>query len=287
MENAEQMQTQATAPAVVNRAAMKAGHRTGTNGDSALQPASPTETYGVNPQVAPKAASGKPSPEDCTTEQLFEIVVDVAQSFRTAKDVVAENKEYILRLKADVFKVSFGSVGVRVLVACKTDVGREASRKMNWREFCESEFGASADWINRICGGKAESRGKSAKPQRGRPENQGGYEAEKKEMQAKLTAAAKENAALAKCVAELEKENEKLRAIADGLQKQLQESVDKTAAKLPSQVEKLRAIAGLAEQGFEIVNGELGNRLMGSVDGKRLVDIAKKVLAMRGKLKVL
>jgi hypothetical protein len=55
------------------------------------------------------------SPKDCTTDQSFEIVIDLARRFRTAKGIVAEHREYILRLKAEVFKVRFGSLGTRVL----------------------------------------------------------------------------------------------------------------------------------------------------------------------------
>jgi len=157
-----QMQTRATPLAVVNRAAMKAKHRIGMDADLDLQPASTAETYGVNPEVSLNAATGKLSPRDCTTEQLFEIVIDVARRFRNAKEVVAEHREYILRLKTEVFKVRSGSAGARVLVRCKTKWGRTAGRKMTWKEFCETQFGVSADWINRICGGKAEATGNAA-----------------------------------------------------------------------------------------------------------------------------
>jgi site-specific DNA-adenine methylase len=156
------MQTQVTPPAVLHLAVMKAEHRIDTNGDLVSQPASPTETYGVNPQVAPKATSGKLSPKECTTEQLFEIVIDVARRFRTAKEVVAEHKDYILRLKTEVFKVRFGSFGVKVPVKCNPGYGRPQTRRMAWKEFCESQFGVSADWINRVCGGKAEGPGQAA-----------------------------------------------------------------------------------------------------------------------------
>ena len=163
MGNPAQMQTQVTPPAVLHLAAMKAGHRIGTDGDQPLPPVSPTETYGVTPQVAPKATSGNLSPKDCTTDQLFEIVIDVARRFRTAKEVVAEHKDYILRLKTEVFKVRFGSVGERALVACNSEGGLPAGRKMCWKEFCETQFGVSADWINRVCGGKAEGPGQEAR----------------------------------------------------------------------------------------------------------------------------
>jgi hypothetical protein len=156
------MQTQGTPPVVLHLGAMKAKYRTGKDGDLPLRPASPGETSGVTPQVSPKATSGKPSPKDCTTEQLFEIVIDVARKFRTAKEVVAEHRDYILRLKTNVFKVRFGSAGVKALVTCKTKAGLPAGRMMNWQEFCESQFGVSADWINRICGGKAEGPGQEA-----------------------------------------------------------------------------------------------------------------------------
>ncbi|MGA3169068.1 MAG: site-specific DNA-methyltransferase [Terriglobia bacterium] len=159
MGNPAQMQTQVTPPAVLHLAAMIARHRIGTDGDQPLPPVSPTETYGVTPQVAPKALSGKLNPKDCTTDQLFEIVIDVARRFRTAKEVVAEHKDYIVALKTNVFKVRFGSVGARVLVTWKTEEGLPAGTTMNWKEFCESQFGVSADWINRICCGKAEGPG--------------------------------------------------------------------------------------------------------------------------------
>jgi len=34
--------------------------------------------------------------------------------------------------------------------------GRTVRRMMLWKEFCEDRFGVTANWINRICGGKAE-----------------------------------------------------------------------------------------------------------------------------------
>jgi hypothetical protein len=43
-------------------------------------PTSPAEkTYGVTPQVGPKATWGKLRPKDCTIEQLFAIVIEVAR----------------------------------------------------------------------------------------------------------------------------------------------------------------------------------------------------------------
>jgi hypothetical protein len=149
-------------PAVLNLAATKAKHRTGKDRDRALQEASPAQTYGVTPQVLPKSVSGKPSPKDCTTQQLFDIVMDVARRFRTAKETVAEHRGYILRLKAEVFKVRFGSFGVKVPVKCKSRDGCTQARRMLWKEFCEEQFGVSADWINRLCGGKAEATERAA-----------------------------------------------------------------------------------------------------------------------------
>src|SRR5438128_10631909 len=101
------MQTQATPPAVLHRAATKPKQRFGTNRNLPLPISSP-KTYGVNPQVSPQSISRKPSPKDCTTQQLFDIVIDLARRFRTAKEVVEQHKDYILRLKAEGFKVRFG-----------------------------------------------------------------------------------------------------------------------------------------------------------------------------------
>src|SRR5439155_3998341 len=106
---------------------------------------------GVNPQVSPQSISRKPSPKDCTTQQLFNIVIDLARRFRTAKEVVAEHRDYILRLKAEVFKVRFG-YGVKVPVKFSPGNGRPRTRRMTWKEFCETQFGVTADWINRLCG---------------------------------------------------------------------------------------------------------------------------------------
>jgi hypothetical protein len=105
-----------------------------------LRASAPAETSGANPEVAPKAAPVKPSPRDCTAEQLFEIVLDVARRFRTAKEAVAENRGYILLLKSRVFKVRFGSAGVRVPVTFKDKEGLPATRQMAWKEFCETQF---------------------------------------------------------------------------------------------------------------------------------------------------
>jgi hypothetical protein len=146
-------------------ATMKAEHII----DAPLELASPPrpspaeKSYGFTPQVAPIATRGKLRPKDCSTEELFEIVFEAARKFRTAKEVIGEHKDYIIRLKTEVFKVRFGSVGVKVVVKCKTGVGLRAGKKMAWKEFCQTQLGVSADWINRICGGKAEVPARKSK----------------------------------------------------------------------------------------------------------------------------
>lgn len=170
MGNSAQMHTQATPPAVLDALAMKPRQRTGTGRYLHLPTSGLPKTYGVTPQVSPQAASAKPSPRDCTTEQLFEIVLDVAHRFRSAKEIVAEHKDYILRLKTEVFKVRFGSFGVRVPMTCRFGRSRPQTRRMLWKEFCEGQFGVSADWINRLCGGKAETTGKAAAAEKRGPE---------------------------------------------------------------------------------------------------------------------
>jgi len=135
--------------------------------------------------------------------------------------------------------------------------------------------------------GKAGGLGQSAKPESEKALYKHGYQAGKAEVQKQLNAAAENESALAGRVADLEKENERLQGITDGLQKQLQESGDKTAVKHPSQVEMLKEFAKLAVEAFEIINGKYGERLMGNPEGKRLVEIAKKAAAMKGKVKVL
>jgi hypothetical protein len=92
----------------------------------------------------------------------LEIVIDVAQRFRTAKEIVAEHRHYIMRLKTEVFKVRFGSKGVRVPVTYKTEEGIPKNREMLWNEFCETQFGVTAYWINTLCVGKAEASGNAA-----------------------------------------------------------------------------------------------------------------------------
>src|SRR5271170_7226683 len=93
----------------------------------------PDETYGANPKVSPCAKAAKPSPRECTQAQLLEIVIGVARRFGGAKEDVATHKEYVLRLKNEVFKVSFGSVGVFVPVKYKTKEGKLFSKKMRWK----------------------------------------------------------------------------------------------------------------------------------------------------------
>jgi len=104
------MQTQATPPAVVNPAAMKAAHQIATKRNLPLQVTSPAITSELSQQVHPMAASTKPCPVECTHEQLIEIVVGVARGFRSAKEILVEHKDYILRLKKDVFKVPYRDV---------------------------------------------------------------------------------------------------------------------------------------------------------------------------------
>ena len=105
------MQAQVTPPAFLPVGAMKATRRTGKNRSLPLPTARPAKTYGVTPQVSIPATSQRPSPNECTTEELFQIVMEVAREFRTAKEVVAQHRKYIMRLKTAVFKVRFGSWG--------------------------------------------------------------------------------------------------------------------------------------------------------------------------------
>ena len=155
MGNPAQIQTQATPPAVLHAAAMKPKQR--TNRNLPLPTLGPTQTSRVTREVAVRFMSGKPRPKECTTRQLFDIVFEVAQRFRTAKEIVAQHKDYILRLKSEVFKVRFGSFGVRVPVKCRPVGDRPQARRMLWKEFCEEQFGVSADWIHSLCSGKAEA----------------------------------------------------------------------------------------------------------------------------------
>jgi hypothetical protein len=153
-------QTLSAPPQVDGASAKSLEHRTGTNRGWKLTKVDSTKTYGLTPQVCSPAASAKLSPRDCTTEQLFEIVMDVARRFRTAKEVVTEHRDYILRLKAEVFKVRFGSLGARVPVKLNAaGKGLPLVRRMCWKEFCESQFGVTADWINRLCCGKGDGPG--------------------------------------------------------------------------------------------------------------------------------
>ena len=135
--------------------------------------------------------------------------------------------------------------------------------------------------------GKAEGRGQSAKPESETALYKHGYQAGKAEVQKQLNAAAEKESALAGRVADLEKENERLQGIARQLQEQRQEGGDKAVGKLPPHVERLKEFAKLAVEAFEIINGKYGERLMGNPEGKRLVEIAKKAAAMKGKVKVL
>ncbi len=144
---------------------MKAEHMIDAPRDLASPPpTSPAKkTSGVNSEVALKARWGKVRPKDCTIEQLFDIVIQVARKSQTAKEVVAQHRDYIMRLKTEVFKVKFGSVGVKVVVQYKSGVGLPAGKKMGWKEFCERQLGVSADWIHRICCGKAEVPARKSK----------------------------------------------------------------------------------------------------------------------------
>jgi hypothetical protein len=166
MGNPAQAQTQATPPAVVDVAAMKARQRTGSNRVLPLHTANSPETYKLSLAVFSQAVPARPSPEQCTTEQLFDIVIDVARRFRTVKEVVEEHRDYILRLKVEVFKVRFGSYGVKVPVRCCFGNGRPRTRRMTWKEFCESQFGVTVVWINRLCSGKAGVAGNVATVER-------------------------------------------------------------------------------------------------------------------------
>lgn len=58
-------------------------------------------------------------------------------------------------------------------------------------------------------------------------------------------------------------------------------------SKLQGQADALAQLAGLAVEGFEIVDGMLGDRLMGSAEGNRLVEIARTALEISRTLKKL
>ena len=248
----------------------------------------PNETYGVTPQVFPCAKAAKPSPSECTRNHLLEIVIEVARRFRTAKEDVAAHKEYILRLKNEVFKVSFGSLGVYVPVKHRTKGGVFTTEKMRWKEFCKTQFGVSADWINRICGGKAESRcpSRTAKPEPETAPYKHGYQAAKAELQKELYAAAEKQAGVASRNAALEKENERLQRIAHQFQAHTQAGEGNPASHLGKQLNDINNTETLADEAFKIINGTFGQRLMGSPDGIRLVEIAKRAAAIKGTIKV-
>jgi hypothetical protein len=131
------------------------------------------------------------------------------------------------------------------------------------------------------------SRDKGKGGKDGKADNQRGYEAEKKKMQAQLNAAAKKQASLAGRVADLEKENKRLHGVADKVQEQPKKGESKAVVSLQAQVEGLKEFAKLAVEAFEIINGKYGERLMGNPEGKRLVEIAKEAAAMKGKGKLL
>jgi hypothetical protein len=159
---------------------------------------------------------------------------------------------------------------------------------MRWKEFCKTQFSVSADWINRICGGKAESPdpSRTAKPESETALYKHGYQAAKAEVQMQLNAAAEKQAALGSRIAVLEKENERLQRIAHQSQAQSQAGEGKPASNLGRRVEDINDIETLAAEAFRIINGNFGQRLMGSPEGNRLVGIAKKAAAMKGRIKV-
>ena len=65
-------------------------------------------------------APGSPQPVCCLADEDCSAPFQWGR-FSTAKEVVAEHSEYMQHLKTDVFKVSFGSAGVKVLVTWKTE----------------------------------------------------------------------------------------------------------------------------------------------------------------------
>ena len=115
-----------------------------------------------------------------------------------------------------------------------------------------------------------------------KPQCKEGHGAAKAKVEKQLSATKERHTELRKRIASLENENHKL---ARKVQ-QLQTGDGKATPRLVSQREVLMEIADLSMQAFEIVNGNLGDRLMASAEGKRVIDIAKKVIAMKGKLKI-
>ena len=108
------------------------------------------------------------------------------------------------------------------------------------------------------------------------------HDAEETELEAQINAANERQVEFRKRIASLESENYQL---ARKVQ-QLHAGGGKATPKLVSQTEVLMEIADLSMEAFEIVNGNLGDRLIASDEGKRLVKIARKVIAMMAKVRI-
>lgn len=134
--------------------------------------------------------------------------------------------------------------------------------------------------------GRVGGRRRPSKPESETAPYRHGYQAAKAELQPQLKAAAERQDALGKRIAELEGENRRLRGIADEAQQQFQEGADGAAASLSPQLERLKELTKLATEAFRIINGKFGERLMGSPEGNRLVDLAKKAAAIKWKAKL-
>ena len=115
-----------------------------------------------------------------------------------------------------------------------------------------------------------------------KPQCKEGDDAAKAKLQAQFNAAKEKHAELRKRIASLESDNHQL---ARKVQ-QLHAGNGKATPKLVSQTEVLMEIVDLSMEAFEIVNGNLGDRLMASAEGKRLVEIARKVIGMKAKLRI-
>jgi hypothetical protein len=118
------------------------------------------ETNEFKPPVSLPRLNEIPPANCCDREQLFIVTFRVAENFRSGKECVEQHREYIIRLKTEVFQVSFGSKGESVLV--KNPYDESQNRKMYWSDFCEIFFQITADWLSRIL--------KQPKPPKQKPE---------------------------------------------------------------------------------------------------------------------
>jgi len=107
----------------------------------------------------------KPKTSEVTSEVLIKQILVIAAKFRTAKKLVEDNKQQILKLR-EMFGVSKGQAGKKLNIE---------GNLIYWETFVQEYFGITTRWMNELLGVKREPTGSTKKRDEEKPLYQKGY----------------------------------------------------------------------------------------------------------------